>query len=1302
VGQLAFGLVLRGAVMAFFNLFKRGGSNNATRPNFQPEWTESGIEFKLALPLPAPTAEELHARAYAVEQHEFVLAHYLLQLAQEGAATVGVDYVLLPWSEFFRLRGMPEHQSSITSFVVPPERPFQPVLDHQASFSDSSFDVFVESWELNGRSLRNARRIGAVLVVDGDEALLPAATWKTVVTIDQFLHRPPEQRTQHFNELGWGKIRAEADIADALYKSQYLATTHVLTPDKLRLPQTKEETPFGRVHTVMPTFDGAPDGWLRAFDQYETVQPHYDLASSDGGRVRIMLSEPVRKVLKVIKRDMPGRRVAGVRAERFIHNPWAFLGDGASEVLNEDDFLLDKASAGPLTTIFSVATHMSDARIDVVRLVVTEHFIDGTARTSDCLFEGAESLAEFVITLESALRDERELFPWKEFDLTIDAESASQLETARQVLFLWRSQPAVRIDFTDVYTLNGYSDRIHGIGVAKPVYVPVMQKTSSEEDDEGGWLPEELIPMVSVTLSGHDGHVLIPLTTEWVRNFEQAVQQAEKEGISEVRDAEMPTAIETVQARQLADAFSSMIAAGEKVKAEKTGGASKPRKTRESLLVKTNFNEVDYQETRRAILTPPPDATANLPASLRPSISLKTHQRRGIAWFQHLVARSPSDCRGALLADDMGLGKTLQLLTLLGWFYEQQPEGKPSLVVAPKSLLENWAQEIERFFTPAYPAHLVLHSEELRVRKQPIDLIDEELQTRGITDLLKPDWLGNHKVIITTYEVLTGYEFSFARQEFAFVICDEAQRIKTPGTRVTLAAKKLKADFRICCTGTPVENSLADLWCLFDFVQPGLLGALETFGRTYRRPIECNTEEHHDSLNQLQSLISPQTLRRTKEDIADELKKKYFVLQGLTQTVSSLSVKPEDSERLEVAISDHQLVLYKGGLKKLQDAAAERDAKQRARLSFGALHLMKAVCAEPYCLPGSRFTPDKRGSVVHLENSPKMRWLLDQLAEVANRAEKAIVFTELREVQAALAYFINQRFGIKPSVVNGDTQGRQGFIDRFSRTSGFNVIILSTLAAGAGLNVTAANHVFHYTRAWNAAKENQATDRAYRIGQEKDVFVYCPTVVADFPTFEVRLDEMLKRKGKLAGATMSNSSMEAMLNGNIEDVRMSELLGDVPRSTKIEVRYLSMEDVDRLDGASFEYLCRLLWEKRGYVASVTTKMRGDGGIDVIALQGKEGELLQCKSSANAELGWDAVKEVTAGAARYQYAYAGTRFRRICVTNRHFNAGAHAQADANRVQLIERDDLERLLTQHPLSVEELDDELMSRLSLSSAA
>jgi len=540
-----------------------------------------------------------------------------------------------------------------------------------------------------------------------------------------------------------------------------------------------------------------------------------------------------------------------------------------------------------------------------------------------------------------------------------------------------------------------------------------------------------------------------------------------------------------------------------------------------------------YLEERRASLALPDVWSAQLPRCLRPTIELKKHQLYGVAWFQHLVSKAPIECRGALLADDMGLGKTLQLLSVLGWYYEANPSAAPSVIFAPKSLLENWSNEARKFFNESFPEVLVLYGDELKARKQPLGLIDSQLRDKGIVELLKPTWAGTAKVIVTTYEVLTSYEFSLAKQPFAFLICDEAQRIKTPGTLVTLAAKKLKADFRIACTGTPVENSLADLWCLFDLVQPGLLGALEEFGKTYRRPIECETDEQVAAMQRLQAMIAPQTLRRTKADIAADLPKKFFGIKKASDSTLHFKASLAEDELLEISLTEHQRILYKGGLKKLQDAANESNGRKRAQLSFGALHLMKAVCAEPYCLPGTKFLVDQAGREAHLSNSPKLAWLLERLAEVRKAGEKAIVFTELREAQAALYYFVKESFGLRPFIINGDSQGRQKSIDSFSAKEGFDVIILSTLAAGAGLNVTAANHVFHFTRAWNPSKEAQATDRAYRIGQERDVFVYCPTVVADdFHTFEVRLDQLLKRKAGLAGATLDDGGLTVMLNGS--------------------------------------------------------------------------------------------------------------------------------------------------------------------------
>lgn len=1283
--------------MGLSNLFARNKKLGDAR-RLVSIWTTDGIEIRFASPLPEATVESLLDAVHKSGQDDALLGSYLAQLAVDGTCEIDIGSVLIPWLSLYTLMRDPEHAGAINFFCLPPSRDLHPILGHEETLSDSGFEVRLVGWADGKREVLVEQIVGAIVTVEGVDALLPEAAWVTTDEIRLFQARASTERTQHANELAWGRIRQRADQAGAMYASRYLETTYVLTPQSLRLPLAKEETPFGRVFTVTPTFEKAPDGWLTAFDGFNSVQPHYDLTRG-AGRVRVVISEPVRRVLEVIKREMPGRRVAGTRAEKFIHNPWAFLGDVAHEVIREDEFAEDRGEAGAVAAIFNIVPRMADGRLNSVDLVITEHFVDGSACTATCPFVDIPQFESFIGALECALTEDRERFPWEEYDLSLDAESTLQLEQSRQFIHLWQTQPAEQISYDDIYELDGYSGRIEGIGAAKPIYVPVMQKPNSEGKEESGWLPTDLTPMVRVTLQGHVGQVLIPLTKKWVEDFGAQVAAAEQAGQHEVTNDALPSSLATTQARTLVEGFRSMLDAQDKVKGDGQTKRKEKKGPKETLLVKTNFHSIDYAEERRTSLALPEGAIAQLPRSLRTEIPLKAHQHYGVAWFQHLVSRAPAECRGALLADDMGLGKTLQLLAVLGWYYEQFPNAAPSVIFAPKSLLENWDNETRKFFNPSFPEVLVLYGTKLQSLKQPLGLIDEQLRTKGVIELLRPNWVGNAKLVVTTYEVLTSYEFSFARQSFAFVICDEAQRIKTPGTLVTLAVKKLKADFRVACTGTPVENNLADLWCLFDFVQPGLLGALEEFGKTYRKPIECDTEEQKDALARLQALISPQTLRRTKADIASELKKKFFGYKAAADSALSFKERLESAERLEISITEHQRILYKGGLKKLQDASKETDGKKRARLSFGALHLMKAVCAEPYCLPGTKFLPDRQGHDMHLANSPKLSWMLMQLEQVKAAGEKAIVFTELREAQAALYYFLRETFGLKPFIINGDSQGRQSYIDKFSAKEGFDVIILSTLAAGAGLNVTAANHVFHFTRAWNSAKEAQATDRAFRIGQKRDVFVYCPTVVADdFPTFEVRLDELLKKKAGLADTTLDGDGMAAMLNGSGRDATFSELVGQGGEGADVPRKFLTMDDVDRLDGFGFEVFCTLLWSKQGFQSNVTIKSGGDGGIDVVALKGREGELLQCKSSINPEVGWDAVKEVTAGAARYQARFAGTRFRKVAVTNQSFTSGAVAQAEANHVHLVTRVGLEEMLCANPVTNHEFEEGLFSWLPL----
>jgi HJR/Mrr/RecB family endonuclease len=1189
-----------------------------------------------------------------------------------------------------------EHAGALRMLDLPPSVELRPVIDGAGTLSGTDFELEIVGWCNNtGQPVRLDRLEGAVATVDGQPMLVEAAAWGTVAEVEAFRRRDQGARGQHEQELAWGRIRRLADQARALYASPYLETTFVITPETLRLPMTVEATPFGRVRTVMPTFEGAPEGWLTAFDGFNSVQPHYDLTRG-GGRVRLVISEPVRKVLEVIKREMPGRQVAGARAERFVHNPYAFLGEAAHEVIRQEDFEADRAAAGSVESIFSIVGRTSQGRVDRVDLVITEHLGQGRASTGTRAFSGPDDLQSFLDGLHVALEQERKVYAWGEYDLALDSESTVQLELGRQLAHLWRTQPAQRIEFEDIYELAGYSGRIEGIGAAKPVYVPVIQTSRKDADGEDGWVPSEITPMVKVNLQG-GGQVVLPLDEEQLGRIEEAASAAQAQGMAKVELPGLPTPLPPDEALELARNLRAMTQLGKKLE-EAPSPASPSRekgaRQRQTLLIKTNFHGVDYLEERRTSLLMPPDWQVELPRSLRPSVQLKAHQLHGVAWLQHLVSKAPSQCRGALLADDMGLGKTLQLLTVLAWYYEKNSNAAPSMIVAPKTLLENWAQETRKFFNDSFPEVLVLYGDELVQRKQPADLIDARLHDKGIVDLLKPGWAGTAKVIITSYDVLTSYEFSLARQPLAFAICDEAQRIKTPGTLVTKAAKELKPDFRVICTGTPVENSLVDLWCLFDLVQPGLLGALEEFTRTYRRPIECqpDNDEQKQALQRLQALIAPQTLRRTKADIAPDLPRKFFATGQPEAGELQFKHVLEPQDRLEVSLTPHQRVLYMGGLKKFQEAAGEVNGRRRAKITFGVLHHMRAVCAEPYCLPGTKFLVDKAGRSTHLANSPKLRWLLEHLTQVRTAGEKAIVFTELREVQAALYYFLRESFDIRPLIINGDSEDRQSYIDRFSANPGFDVIILSTLAAGAGLNVTAANHVIHFTRAWNPAKESQATDRAFRIGQERDVYVYCPTVVADFKTFEVNLDELLRRKAGLAGVTLDDGGLTEMLNGPGENVTFKDLMSGGVAGEALPVRFITMDDVDRMDGESFEVFCCLAWSKQGYVARITPKGGGDGGIDIVALKGSEGQLLQCKSSKSSDVGWDAVMEVAAGAARYQARFRHTRFTKLAVTNQRFTRGAVEQAAANQVELVDRARLEEILGAHPITNLEVEDAL----------
>lgn len=1162
--------------------------------------------------------------AASLDDEQMSLAFYLAQLISEGHAQFVNNGVLIPWSQVYSLSQKTEHAALRSSLQLPSLQPdIVPILDSAKTLSDPDFYLEISGWRLQQDLLRGSQLIGALLHFNNEKYLISEQAWNLAQTINSFTNRSAQACLQDQQELAWGKIRLLATQAKAVYASRYLEGTIILSPETLQLDLNKNEQ--GEV-VVSPSFINSPESWLERFDTHSSVQAHYDF-SSQHGRQRVILSEPVKQVLQFIKREMPERKVRGQKAEAFLRNPYALLGEDLASVIDSSHFEEEKEQLVTATPIaWHLKPHSTNGLIISVDLV-TDNFTD--------VFPSAVHLENFIVKLGLALNEGSVSFKWSEYLLVLNGQADAEYQQGQRILAVWQQQKQQAINYEDIYDLSHYGDRVIGIGEVRVVALPILLKP---DENPQGWSPE-MEPAILVGMPDGEA-LLLPATREFVSSLNQVIQTAQHKHENKVTLPLIGLTTNLNEAEKIHSTLSSFLQAP----SSQTDTPTEQPKTvkQKTLLISSNFDRLEYIRQRKAWLDVPANFTARNPLYLNPKIQLKPHQQQGLRWLQHL-SELGQGCDGALLADDMGLGKTLQILSLLASYYDKYPDAPPSMIVAPVTLLENWEQEIKRFFTQ-FPNVLCLHGTMLRVLKQPSELIDRQLLDDSITNLLQSNWLGDAKLVITTYDTVRNYEFSLARQEFAFLVCDEAQKIKNPTAIISLAIKKQKAHFKIACTGTPVENHLVDLWNLFDWIQPGLLGTIQNFHKNYRRPIEAKTAEQMQALDELRELIAPQILRRTKQDIAKDLPQKHQF---------------SDSIDMVKYQQDH----YQDTITQLGLAKQDRDFKQRARNTWGLLHRIKAICAEPYCLPGTLFKPDLPIEK-HLANSPKIKWLVDRLKTIKGKQEKAIIFTELRQVQVAIAFFIKRQFDLVPEIINGDSINRQKAIDRFQAVSGFNVIILSPLAAGAGLNIVAANHVIHFTRTWNPAKEAQATDRAYRIGQKKDVYVYCPTIThSEFETFEAKLDSLMKVKLDLA---------TDMLNGVGADFSPFELFS-ATSSLSEDSCTLELTDVDRLSGDQFERLYCLLLEADGWEAKQTPKQGGDGGIDIVAIKDQNGLLIQCKRSKK-PLGWEAIKEVVAGAAKYQHLYPTISFTKLAVTNHSFNANSKEQARYNKVQLWERTEL----------------------------
>lgn len=514
---------------------------------------------------------------------------------------------------------------------------------------------------------------------------------------------------------------------------------------------------------------------------------------------------------------------------------------------------------------------------------------------------------------------------------------------------------------------------------------------------------------------------------------------------------------------ELTPKFRKAVASADAIANEEAKtGRLKGRPT-EVLLVRENLESLQFDRSGDA----PLQRLSGLgrPPGLRPGAELAAHQQEGFEWLASLLSRdAESSWRGALLADDMGLGKTIQALSFLAWLRATGDSG-PHLVVAPVALLDNWQREAQRFFGVELEPILVAKGADLPANP-----------------VVAAKRLEQQHVVLVSYETLRRKEAVFARAHWDAMILDEAQKAKNPGSQIARVVRVINARRRIAMSGTPVENTLAELWALYDWAVPGLLGTLRDFVGDRVRPIKSGEPEVvADVASKLHSEIEPYFIRRMKTEILD--------------------LPPLHKHRDEVPLNTEQEAKYAETLK--------ADAPPLAKL----LRLF-AICAHPL-LDG------QAGELPSVEDMsfPKVERFFDIVDRAHERGEKVLVFANRRKVQRWLATQLEERFERKIDIINGQTTGsaaRMRIIDRFQEATGFNAIVLAPRAAGLGLNITAANHVVHYTREWNPAIENQATDRAYRMGQEREVHVH--TIISTSVrgrTAEEKLDALLEQKRQL-------------------------------------------------------------------------------------------------------------------------------------------------------------------------------------------
>lgn len=796
-----------------------------------------------------------------------------------------------------------------------------------------------------------------------------------------------------------------------------------------------------------------------------------------------------------------------------------------------------------------------------------------------------------------------------------------------------------------------YSDRVLDYGAFIAKNYPYLKGI------EGGWLPEEG-SVGREDLDGIDEFDEPEVTEENVAILKELIENAVVNGKSSI----------AYQGKtyKLTGAFIEKVMGKDDV-TDSTGGSAdgeKPKEDKGNLISEENAESVGYEQAneqrrqkRREARFQKLGADLSMEQVLsgfKDSVVPFSYQKEGIRW---MAQNWKAGYQGVLLADDMGLGKTMQVLGLISGVKNAYGEKDMNsvLVVAPVSLLANWESEFIHFVKEGIFEEIVpLYGNSFRDFKRGHDL------------RLDFSPVAKNRIVLTSYETLRNYDISFGCIDWSFMVLDEAQKIKNPAALITNAVKSMKYDFAIAITGTPVENAWVDLWSIMDFVEPGRLRDLKNFCNTYQnqlKKLQGDMAGQEALGKKLEQELQPIFLRRQKTDYLEGLPHKEVIPKPVL-------MPPVQREAYEKIIA-----VAKKGKKKdiLQVIAMLRDT---------------SLC--PHLTSYADSTFENMSVDVFFNMSARLKATFQTLVNIKARKEKVLIFVTSRKMQRILKRFLEKAFGISiQPPINGELIGlkRQQIVDAFNQKEGFAILILSAEAGGVGFNITAANHVIHLSRCWNPAKEDQATDRVYRIGQEKEVHVYLP--IAQYEggdSFDVKLDQLLQYKRSLSQSVIFPTA-DTEVDG--QDM-YNELVGwnNVMESESAcgTSSYWTIEDTDKVTGDVFERMVAKLYASIPGYAAEETKQTNNYGVDLVVetdQKSRQGLLVGCRQMMGASLSHDSVEAICSAIPFYEK-QRGYHFSGVVVTNAlDFTSHDKERAAAAGVKLIARQDLTKLLERYPL-------------------